>query len=117
MPGCGPLSAAKIIAETADVARFPTEAAFARFAGVAPTPAWSGSTQGRMRYVKSGNRQINTALHRIAMTQLRDGAAQVYYRKRIEMGDPPVAALRRLKRRLARVVYNRLKADTAAANV
>ena len=71
MPGCGPLSAAKIVAETAGVARFPTEAAFARFAGVAPTPAWSGSTRGRMRYVKSGNRQINTALHRIAMTQLR----------------------------------------------
>jgi hypothetical protein len=57
-----------------------------------------------MRYVKSGNRQINTALHRIAMTQLRDGAGQLYYRKRIEMGDPPVAALRRLKRRLARGV-------------
>jgi transposase len=94
MPGRGPLSAAKIIAETASVARFPTEAAFARFAGVAPTPAWSGSTQGRIRYVKSGNRQINTALHRIAMTQLRDGAGQVYYRKRIEMGDPPMAALR-----------------------
>ncbi len=64
VPGCGPLSAAKIIAETADIARFSTEAAFARFAGVAPTPAWSGNTQGRMRYVKSGNRQVNTALHR-----------------------------------------------------
>jgi transposase len=64
-----------------------------------------------------GQPQINTALHRIAMTQLRDGAGQVYYRKRIEMGDPPMAALRRLKRRLARVVYNRMKADTAAANV
>jgi len=36
----------------------------------------------------------------------------MYYRKRIEMGDPPMAALRRLKRRLARVVYNRMKADT-----
>ena len=98
--GCGPLSAAKILAQTADVARFPSEAALARFAGVAPSPAWSGSTTGRMRYVKGDNRQINTALHRIALTQLRDGAGELYYRKRIEMGDPPMAALRRLKRRL-----------------
>ena len=67
-----------------------------------------------MRYVKGGNRQINTALHRIALTQLRDGAGELYYRKRIEMGDPPMAALRRLKRRLARVVYTRMRADAAA---
>jgi transposase len=115
VPGCGPLSAAKIVAETAGVARFPTEAAFARFAGVAPSPAWSGSTVGRMRYIKSGNRQVNTALHRIAMTQLRDGAGREYYRKRIEMGDPPMAALRRLKRRLARLVFNSMRADAAVA--
>lgn len=59
---CGPLSAAEIVAETAGVQRFPTEAAFARFAGVAPSPVWSGATQGRWRYIKTGNRQINAAL-------------------------------------------------------
>ncbi|KUI16990.1 transposase [Mycobacterium sp. GA-1285] len=112
VPGCGPLSAAKIVAETAGVQRFPTEAAFARFAGVAPSPAWSGSTRGRWRYVKTGNRQVNAALHRIALTQIRrDGAARAYYRERIEAGEPPMPALRRLKRRLARVVYSRLRAD------
>ncbi|WP_084792463.1 transposase [Mycobacterium sp. E136] len=62
VPSCGPLSAAEIVAETAGVQRFPTEAAFARFAGVAPSPSWSGATQGRWRYIKTGNRQINAAL-------------------------------------------------------
>ena len=69
-----------------------------------------------MRDVKSGNRQINTASRRIAMTHLRDGAGRLYYRKRIEMGDPPMATLRRLKLRLAGVVYNRMKADTAVVS-
>lgn len=114
VPGCGPLSAAKIVAETAGIERFPSEAAFASFAGVAPSPAWSGGTAGRMRYVKTGNRQINAALHRVAMTQLRDGHGRAYYEKRIASGDLPMAAIRCLKRRLARVVYTRLKADQAA---
>lgn len=117
VPGCGPLSAAKIVAETAGVQRFPTEAAFARFAGVAPSPVWSGATRGRVRYVKTGNRQVNAALHRIALTQLRrDGAGRQYYQRRIETGEPPILALRRLKRRLARTVYNRMRADAAAGS-
>jgi transposase len=36
LPGCGELTAAKIIAETANVTRFKSEAAFARYLGVAP---------------------------------------------------------------------------------
>ncbi|HEX7823528.1 MAG TPA: IS110 family transposase [Mycobacterium sp.] len=115
LQGCGPLSAAKIIAETAGVDRFRNEGAFARFCGVAPEPAWSGYNIGRMRFVKHGNRQVNTALHRIAITQIRDGAGRDYYRKRIECGDPPMGALRRLKRQLARIVYYRMKADNDAA--
>jgi Transposase IS116/IS110/IS902 family len=65
--------AAKIIGETADVTRFPNESAFARFAGVGPIPMWSGSTEGRMRNSRTGNRQINSALHRIALTQIMKG--------------------------------------------
>jgi transposase len=49
---------------------------------------------------------------RIALTQIRlDCEGQKYYRKRREMGDPPLKAIRCLKRRLARVVYQRLRAD------
>ena len=60
----------------------------ARHAGVAPIPVWSGNTAGRVRMTRSGNRQLNAALHRIAVTQIRlDGLGQTYYRKRIAAGD------------------------------
>lgn len=113
LPGCGPLTAAKIVGETADVSRFKNEAAFARHAGVAPVPHWS-ATPGHQRYVRSGNRQLNMALHRIAVTQLTMGAAgRAYVEKRVDQGDRRPAAVRALKRRLARVVFTRLHADQA----
>jgi transposase len=112
LPGCGELTAAKLVGETAGVTRFKNEAAFARHAGVAPVPVWSGNTAGRVRMTRSGNRQLNTALHRIAVTQIRlNGLGQIYYRKRIDAGDSKTEALRCLKRRLARVVFQRLHTD------
>jgi transposase len=112
MPGCGELTAAKLVGETAGVARFKSEAAFARHAGVAPVPVWSGNTRGRVRLTRSGNRQLNAALHRIAVTQIRlDGLGQTYYRHRLAEGDSTPEALRCLKRRLARVVFNHLHTD------
>jgi transposase len=112
MPGCGHLTAAKLVGETAGVARFKNEAAFARHAGVAPVPVWSGNTAGRVRMTRSGNRQLNAALHRIAVTQIRlDGLGQAYYRHRLNIGDSTPEALRCLKRRLARVVFGHLHTD------
>ncbi len=115
MPGVGPLTAAKIIGEAAGVARFKSEAAFARHAGIAPIPVWSGSTAGRVRLTRSGNRQLNAAVHRIAVTQIRlDGLGQTYYRKKKAEGMSTPEALRCLKRRLARIVFHHLTTDQAA---
>lgn len=113
MPGCGELTAAKLVGEAAGVTRFKSEAAFARHAGVAPIPVWSGNTAGRVRMTRSGNRQLNAALHRIAVTQIRmDGSlGQAYYRHRLAAGDSTREALRCLKRRLARVVFGHLHTD------
>lgn len=113
LPGCGELTAAKIVAETAGVTRFKSQAAFARHSGVAPIPVWSGNTAGRVRLSRSGNRQLNAALHRIAITQIRltNSAGHTYYRKRIATGKSTKEALRCLKRQLARVVYRRLHTD------
>lgn len=112
MPGCGALTAAKIVGETALVTRFKSEAAFARFAGVAPVPNWSGKSAGRMRRGRYGNRELNRAIHRIALTQLRlDGLGRVFFDKRTGEGDSAPEALRALKRRLARVVFGHLHAD------
>jgi transposase len=112
VPGCAELTAAKLVGETAGVTRFKSEAAFARHNGAAPIPVWSGNTAGRVRLTRSGNRQLNAALHRIAVTQIRlDGLGQTYYRKRLQAGDSSAEALRCLKRRLSRVVFSRLHTD------
>jgi transposase len=112
LPGCGTLTAAKIVGETANVTRFRSEACFAMHAGAAPIPASSGKTN-RHRLARGGNRQLNAALHRIAVTQIRlDGPGRDYYQRRIAMGNTKMEALRAMKRRLARVVYNTLRPDT-----
>lgn len=112
VPGCGELTAAKLVGEAAGVTRFKSEAAFARHSGVAPIPVWSGNTAGRVRMTRSGNRQLNAALHRIAVTQIRlDGLGQIYYRHRLAAGDSTTEALRCLKRRLSRVVFGHLHID------
>ncbi len=112
LPGCAELTAAKLLGEAAGVTRFKSEPAFARHAGVAPIPVWSGNTAGRVRMTRSGNRQLNAALHRIAVTQIRlDGLGQTYYRHRLAAGDSKTEALRCLKRRLSRVVFSHLHTD------
>jgi len=117
LPGCGALTAAKIVGETAGIHRFRDEAKYAMHTGVAPIPVWSGRTEGRVRMNKSGNRQLNAALHRIAITQIRiDGLGKTYYQKRRAAGDSKTEALRCLKRRLARVVYNTLKHNPSTAS-
>lgn len=112
MPGVGALTAAKLVGEAAGVTRFKSEAAFARHAGIAPIPVWSGNTAGRVRLTRSGNRQLNAAIHRIAVTQIRlDGLGKTYYEKKKAEGMSTPEALRCLKRRLARVVFNHLHTD------
>jgi transposase len=113
--GVGPLIAAKIVAEAADVCRFKHKDAFARHNGTAPLPAWSGNPN-RHRLSRTGNRQLNAAIHRIAITQLSHHPdARAFRDRRIAMGDTPTEALRALKRRLSDVVFRALLADAQLA--
>ena len=111
LPGCGPLTAAKLVGEVAGIERFRSSAAFARHNGSAPVPVWSANS-GRHRLSRSGNRQINLALHRIAVTQLRvDERARAYVTRRRAGGDSFTEALRALRRHLSDEVYRRMRAD------
>lgn len=77
-------------------------------------PVWSGNTAGRVRLTRSGNRQLNAAIHRIAVTQIRlNGLGKTYYEKKKAEGMSTPEALRCLKRRLARIVFNHLTTDQA----
>ncbi len=111
VPGCGVLTAAKILGETAGIDRFTSKDAFARHKGTAPLPVWS-SNRARHRLSRTGNRQLNAALHRMALTQAHwhpDAKALIARRK--AAGDGGMEALRVLKRRLSDVVYRALLAD------
>jgi len=111
LAGCGPLTAAKLVAETAGVGRFRSRAAFAMQTGTAPVPVWSGNRE-RHRLNRGGNRQLNAALHRIAVTQLRlGGAGRAYLQRRLAAGDTKTEAIRALRRRLSDEVDRRLHAD------
>jgi len=111
LSGCGVLTAAKLIGETVGATRFRSRAAFAMHDGSAPIPASSGDRQ-RHRLNRGGNRQLNAALYRIAITQLRGpGCGRDYYQRRREGGASKAEALRCLKRRISDQVYRRLRLD------
>lgn len=113
VPGCGALTAAKILGETAGVDRFKSKDAYARHNGTAPLPVWS-SNKARHRLSRTGNRQLNAAIHRIAMTQAHwHPPARALMQRRKANGNSGREALRILKRRLSDVVYTALQADLA----
>jgi transposase len=112
--GVGPVLAAKIIGTVGNVARFPTKAHFASYAGTAPLEASSGELV-RHRLSLSGNRHLNYALHMVAVCQARsDARGGAYYRKKIAEGKYRKEALRCLKRRICEAVYRSLVADSQA---
>lgn len=112
--GCGSLTAAKLIGETAGIGRFRSKAAFARHNGSAPLPVWSSNTE-RHRLSRTGNRQLNVALHRIAITQLqREGPGRTYLEHRRAQGDTKTEAIRALRRRISDEVFRRMRHDDAA---
>lgn len=106
--GCGPLTAAKIIGEVAGIDRFKTDAQLARSCGAAPIPASSGN-RDRHRLDRGGNRQLNCALHRLAVNKGRlDPETQAYLARKQSQGMSRMEALRCLKRHLARRIFNLL---------
>jgi transposase len=105
LPGCGPLTAAKIIGETAGVDRLKSRDAYARYNGTAPLPVWS-SNKARHRLSRTANRQLNAALHRIALTQARwHPPAKALIDRRKNGGNSGREAIRILKRRLSDAVF------------
>jgi transposase len=113
LPGCAALTAAKLLAEIGPIERFKSDAQLARHGGIAPLEASSGRTQ-RHRLDRGGNRQLNAALYRIAITQARCYApAREYLERKRSEGKSRREALRCLKRLLVDVVFNTLKASPA----
>jgi len=104
-----------ILGETAGARRFRSMDAYARFTSTAPIPVWSGSSSGRVRLNRGGNRTVNTALHMIAVTQARGvGPGKDYIDKLLARGKTRTEAIRLVRRRLSDVVFTALCADDHA---
>lgn len=109
--GVAAITAAKLLGETGDPRRVRSTPAFAAMSGTAPIPASSGQTS-RHRLNRGGNRQLNRALHTIALVQARtDPRAKAYMERRTAEGKSRLEALRCLKRHLADVVLRTMLAD------
>jgi transposase len=100
--GCGALTAAILIGRTAGAERFETDASFARQTGTAPIPCSSGQ-RDRHRLDRGGDRQLNHALHIIAVTRARhDPDTKAYLARKRAEGKTKKGALGCLKQHLAR---------------
>jgi transposase len=108
LPGCGVLTSARILGEIGDIARFASDSKLARLAGIAPIPVSSG-IHNRHRLDRGGNRLLNCAFHRLAVTQGRTNPqAQTFLTRKQAEGRTRMDALRCLKRHLVRRVYQLL---------
>lgn len=109
--GIGSGLAGKILARVGDIHRFRSAAAFASYTGTAPIEVSSGDVT-RHRLSRSGDRQLNHALHMMALTQIRhDTEGRAYYQRKRAAGKGHKEAMRCLKRRLADTVYRQLLRD------
>lgn len=112
--GIGPSSAARLLIEVGDINRFPDRNHFASWNGTAPLDASSGD-QTRHRLSRAGNRQINRALHVMAIVQLRNPTeGRTYFDRRKAAGKTSMEAMRSLKRRLSDIVYRTMVTDALA---
>lgn len=116
IPGVGALTAAKLVGEIAGIERFSSDSKLAVHAGVAPLQASSGNRQ-RHRLNRRGNRQLNAAFHRIAVTQMRcQDPARTYIERKMSEGKTKREAIRCLKRQLVRTVFNNLRSREMTPN-
>jgi transposase len=112
--GIGPVSGAQAIVSWSHLGRCHSEAAFAALAGTSPIQASSGRTT-RHRLNRGGDRQLNKAIHNIALTRWRTcPQTQRYIAKRRAAGSTDREIRRCLKRYIARELYRTLNASAAA---
>lgn len=110
--GVGAITAVRLIGRSGPPSRFPTADAFATYAGVAPIEVASGE-RTRHRLSRAGDRQLNSAIHLVAVTQvrMRNSIGRRYYDTKIAEGKTRNEAMRALKRRLANHLWRLMIAD------
>jgi transposase len=119
MPGVGPVTALNVLSRVGPIEKFSSADKLARHAGIAPVDDSSGP-RTRQKRSKAGDRQLNAAIHRIALNQIsidRKGVPKCpvaldYYERKIAEGKSKLSALTCLKRRLCDIIYAMLRDKT-----
>lgn len=112
-PGVGVICAAQLLTAWSHAGRLRSEAAFAMLGGAAPIEASSGKVV-RHRLNRSGDRQLNRALHTIVVSRMAHHAqTRAYVTRRTAEGKTPREIKRCLKRYLARRLFKLLETSPA----
>jgi len=114
MSGCGTVIAGMIASEIGDINRFHSPGALAKYAGCSPRECSSGKKHRHMK-TKSGNRRLNCAFHRIALSQISHSGndkAREYFKRKVSEGKSKSQALVCLRRQIVNIVWMMMRHKT-----
>jgi transposase len=109
LPGIGPRTGARILAETGDGSAFTSGSKLAAYAGLAPVTRQSGTSLAGETRSRRGNHRLKNAMFLAAFASLRDPASKAFYDRKRAEGKRHNAALICLARRRCDVILAMLR--------
>jgi transposase len=108
IPGVGPQTAARILAEAGDLDRFASAAELASYAGLVPGLRHSGKhTPARASLSPIGNARLRRGLYMPTLTAVRNNPwLRAFYERLVAAGKPKKLALTAAARKLLHAVYS-----------
>ena len=109
LPGIGPRTGSRILAEIGDGSRFANGSRLASYAGLAPVTRQSGSSLRGEARSRRGNHRLKNAMFLAAFASLRDPASRALYDRKRAEGKQHNAAVICLARRRCDVILAMLR--------
>jgi transposase len=109
LPGIGPRTGARILAEIGDGSAFRDGSKLAAYAGLAPVTRQSGTSLAAETRSRRGNHRLKNAMFLAAFASLRDPASKAFYDRKKAEGKRHNAALICLARRRCDVILAMLR--------
>lgn len=109
LPGIGPRTGARILAEIGDGSRFANGSKLASYAGLAPVTRQSGKSLNGESKSRRGNHRLKNAMFLAAFASLRSPESKAFYDRKRAEGKKHNAALICLARRRCDVILAMLR--------
>jgi len=109
MPGIGPRTGARILAEIGDGSAFASGSKLAAYAGLAPVARQSGTSLNAATRSQRGNHRLKNAMFLAALASLRDPASKTFCDRKRAEGKRHNAVLICLARRRCDVILAMLR--------